>query len=102
MSYDHFRSDIAGSFPGYNNSTGPVGFKILKTSTLTNGLHTISWVVTDSLGLREGVGSRFFNVSILALHSQRPMRRLDATSLLRPHRWTAVLPELRTRLTRSP
>jgi hypothetical protein len=63
VSYNHFRSDIAGLFPGYNNSTGPVGFKILDTSTLTNGLHTISWVVTDSLGVREGVGSRFFNVS---------------------------------------
>ena len=63
VSYNHPRSDIASLFPGYSNSAGPVGFRILDTSTLTNGLHTISWVVTDNLGVREGVGSRFFSVS---------------------------------------
>ena len=63
VSYNHPRSDIAALFPGYNNSNGPVGFRILDTSTLTNGLHTISWVVTDDRRVREGIGSRFFSVS---------------------------------------
>ena len=62
-SYNHPRSDIAALFPGYNNSNGPVGFRILDTTTLSNGLHTISWVVTDNQGVIEGVGSRFFSVS---------------------------------------
>ena len=62
-SYNHFRSDIAGLFPGRNNSTGAVGFRILDTSGLTDGLHTISWIVTDDHGATEGVGSRFFTVA---------------------------------------
>ena len=40
------------SSPGFQNTTanGAVGFRILDTTTLTNGLHTISWVVSDNLG----------------------------------------------------
>ena len=36
---------------------------MIDTTTLTNGLHTISWTVTDNLGITEGIGSRFFTVS---------------------------------------
>ena len=61
--YNHFRSDIAGLFPGLQNSNGAIGFRILDTTALTNGLHTISWTVTDSGGAVEGIGSRFFTVS---------------------------------------
>jgi hypothetical protein len=47
------------------NATGVVGaigsFDI-NTTTLTNGLHTIAWGVTDSAGRVEGIGSRFFTV----------------------------------------
>jgi hypothetical protein len=56
------RSDIAGMFPGYADSNGAVGYLPLNTTTLTNGTHTISWVVTDNLGNTEGIGSRFFTV----------------------------------------
>jgi hypothetical protein len=62
-SYNHFRSDIATLFPGYANSAGGVGFRIIDTRTLTNGLHTIAWVVTDSAGVSDGIGSRYFAVS---------------------------------------
>ena len=61
--YNHFRPDIATLFPGYQNSNGAIGFRILDTTTLTNGLHTISWTVTDSGGATQGIGSRFFLVS---------------------------------------
>jgi Tol biopolymer transport system component len=61
--YNHARSDIQALFPGYNNTNGAVGFRILDTTTLTNGLHTISWTVTDSGGAIEGLGSRFFTVT---------------------------------------
>jgi hypothetical protein len=61
--YNHFRPDIAGTFPGLQNSNGAVGFRILDTTAMANGLHTISWTVTDSGGAIEGIGSRFFTVS---------------------------------------
>ena len=50
-------------FPGLNNTNGAIGFRVLDTTTLTNGTHTIVWVVTDNQGATEGIGSRFFTVS---------------------------------------
>jgi hypothetical protein len=61
--YNNFRSDIASLFPGYANSGGAVGFFHLDTTTLANGVHTISWNAYDNLGHGEGLGSRYFNVS---------------------------------------
>jgi Tol biopolymer transport system component len=61
--YNHARPDIQALFPGFNNTNGAVGFKILDTTALSNGLHTISWVVTDDQAATEGIGSRFFAVS---------------------------------------
>jgi hypothetical protein len=58
--YDQYRSDIAGLFPGYSNSNGAVGYSILDTTTLTNGMHTVAWSVPDSLGRVDGLGSRYF------------------------------------------
>ena len=60
--YNNNRSDIAGLFPGLRNSAGAVGYFMLDTTTLSNGLHTIQWVVTDSAGQTSGIGSRFFRV----------------------------------------
>ena len=40
-------ADIQALFPGFKNTNGAVGFRILDTTALTNGLHTISWTVTD-------------------------------------------------------
>jgi hypothetical protein len=42
---------------------GAIGVRTLDTTTLTNGLHTIAWSVTDNLGASTGIGSRFFTVS---------------------------------------
>jgi hypothetical protein len=39
-----------------------IGSFTINTATLSNGLHTIAWSVTDSAGRTEGIGSRFFNV----------------------------------------
>jgi hypothetical protein len=60
--YNQFRSDIATFFPGYTNSNGAVGFFYINTTTLANGVHTISWNVFDNLGHGEGLGSRYFTV----------------------------------------
>lgn len=60
--YNHFRPDIAAIFPGLENSNGAVGVFHLDTTTLSDGLHTIAWVVTDNAGVSEGIGSRYFVV----------------------------------------
>jgi Zn-dependent metalloprotease len=58
--YNLYRSDIGTLFPGYANSGGAVGYLTLDTRTLTNGIHTIQWVVTDNQGRADGIGSRYF------------------------------------------
>ncbi len=60
--YNQYRSDVATAFPGLKNSGGPVGYYRIDTTKLTNGVHTISWVVIDSAGNASGIGSRFFTV----------------------------------------
>ena len=60
--YNNYRVDIATLFPGYNNSLGAIGFRILNTTQLADGLHTIVWTATDNLGATEGLGSRYFRV----------------------------------------
>ena len=64
-SYNHYRQDIASVFPNFSNSLGAVGVYSLETTGLAEGLHTIAWGVTDSLGRTGGIGSRYFSV----LHS---------------------------------
>ena len=61
--YNLFRPDVAGLFPGLANSGGPVGYRVLDTTALAEGQHTIAWVVTDSQGAANGIGSRYFSVA---------------------------------------
>jgi hypothetical protein len=61
--YNNYRSDIANLFPGLANSNGPVGFYYLDTTTLANGVHTISWNVFDNASRGAGIGSRYFTVA---------------------------------------
>jgi hypothetical protein len=66
VNYNHERADIEALFPGFRNTDGTnggIGFRVIDTRTLANGLHTISWVVSDDQGVSEGIGSRFFMVS---------------------------------------
>jgi len=60
--YNQYRSDIATLFPGLANSNGAVGFFYIDATTLANGMHTISWMATDSAGHADGLGSRYFTV----------------------------------------
>ncbi len=50
---------LAGSYAGLDTAGAVFS---LDTRTLADGLHTISWIVTDNLGSANGVGSRFFSV----------------------------------------
>jgi hypothetical protein len=60
--YNQFRNDIAGSFPGLANSNGAIGFLYIDTTKLTDGVHTIGWGVWDNKVRGAGIGSRFFSV----------------------------------------
>jgi Viral BACON domain len=61
-SYNLYRADIAGLFPGYANSLGAVGYIIIDTTKLPNGVHTIQWTATDNANNSDGIGSRYFTV----------------------------------------
>jgi len=61
--------DVSSIFRGagtlYRNldaGRGPIGLRTINTAGLSNGLHTISWGVTDSASRSEGIGSRYFTV----------------------------------------
>jgi hypothetical protein len=58
--YNVYRADIASLFPTLNNAGGAVGHFTFDTRRYANGLHTMSWVVRDSRGAAQGVGSRYF------------------------------------------
>jgi hypothetical protein len=64
--YNNYRVDIASMFPGYANSNGAVGYYYLNTTGLANGVYTIEWLVTDSGGKADGIGSRYFTVRNIA------------------------------------
>ena len=49
-----------GAFPGIATA---LGVAAIDTRTLSNGVHTIAWVVTDDHGEASGIGSRYFTVS---------------------------------------
>jgi YVTN family beta-propeller protein len=61
--YNNPRSDIQALFPGYANTDGAVGFRVLDTTALANGVHTIFWVASDDVGATAGIGSRYFTVA---------------------------------------
>ena len=64
--YGFYRGDIESLFPENENSRpgrGAVGYRIIDTTALSNGLHTIVWTATDSEGFIEGLGSRYVIVS---------------------------------------
>ena len=74
--YNQNRSDISTLFPGLQNSNGAIGYYLIDTTKLTNGLHTISWTATDSAGNVQGLGSRFFDVeNSIRAHRLRRLRR---------------------------
>ena len=56
------RTDIAGAFAGFSNSAAAGGHFIFDWTALTNGIHTIGWLITDDCNRADGVGSRFFTV----------------------------------------
>jgi hypothetical protein len=62
VKYNLYRSDIAGLFSGYANTNGAWAYLDLDTTAHSNGVHTISWSVTDNAGNTDGIGSRYFSI----------------------------------------
>ncbi|MCX6584482.1 MAG: Ig-like domain-containing protein [Candidatus Aminicenantes bacterium] len=60
--YNIYRWDIAWFFPGYANSNTAAGYYYLDTTKLSNGVHTIAWIVSDTEGNSDGIGSRYFSI----------------------------------------
>jgi hypothetical protein len=81
------RTGNATLFRNLDANRGAIGAFTINTATLTNGLHTIAWSVTDSAGRTEGIGSRFFNVlnagadQDIVLRAQPAITRGHALSL---------------------
>ena len=59
------RPDLSAAFPAaqYPGVATALAVFTFDTTQLTNGIHTISWGVTDSAGNVAGIGSRYFNVA---------------------------------------
>ena len=53
--YNQYRVDISTAFPGLANSGGPVGYFFIDTTQLTDGIHTIAWLVYDNAGRGDGL-----------------------------------------------
>jgi hypothetical protein len=75
--YNIYRSDIAGLFPGYANSNGAAGYFYLDTTGYNNGVHTIQWAATDSAGNRDGIGSRYFTIQNSSNSQRKSGNRLE-------------------------
>jgi hypothetical protein len=88
VSYGGVRSDIAAAFPGFSDSGAAGGAVWIDTTTLSNGVHQIGWLVTDSCSRQEGIGSRFFTVSNAAADalavSATPASPVAALDTVRP------------------
>jgi hypothetical protein len=73
------RSDISAGFPQFNTSQAGRGL-FIDTTLYANGSHTIGWLVTDSVGQADGVGSRFFKIQNTALVTTTASRGLAGSS----------------------
>jgi len=71
------RADISASFPGMDTSQAGRGM-FIDTTAFADGMHTIAWIVTDSAGQTEGIGSRFFRVANGGAGSLRAAERAAA------------------------
>jgi len=60
--YNILNPGVQSLFPTYLNAAGALGYYDFNTTLIPNGLHTISWGVTDNAGNSDGIGSRYFTL----------------------------------------
>jgi hypothetical protein len=82
--YNIYRADIAGFFPGYANSNGAVGYFYLDTTTYSNGVHTIQWTAADNAGNTDGIGSRYFTIQNSSKQTTQDIAQSVRTAAHRP------------------
>lgn len=93
VTYGSARTDIAASFPGFSDSSAAGGAAALDSRRYPNGTYQIGWLVYDSCGNGEGIGSRFF--SIVNQAGARPAAAADGPPAPGPdqwRRWAAATP----------
>jgi hypothetical protein len=56
------RADISAIFPGFDTGAAGRGL-VIDTRAYADGVHTIAWIVSDSQGHTDGIGSRFFRIA---------------------------------------
>ena len=81
--YNLYRSDVAGLFPGYANAGGAGGYFNLDTTGYENGVHTIHWTAADDAGNIDGIGSRFFSIQNPGNRRQASGGKSDAAELIK-------------------
>ena len=75
------RLDLSSFFSAVTHSgiLWSLGVLTFDTRTLTNGVHTVAWAVTDNAGVTSGVGSRYFTVANAAPATAAPVSATMAT-----------------------
>jgi hypothetical protein len=89
--YNIYRSDIAGLFPGYVNSSGAVGYFYLDTTVYDNGVHTIQWTAGDSGGNSDGIGSRYFTIQNTGSRPSARRSKIDTNDFRDLPRWDGAV-----------
>ena len=80
VTYGAARTDIRDSFPGFADSNNAGGAVALDSRNYSNGTHIIGWLVYDSCGNGEGVGSRFFTIQNASADTGPPPEPTMATA----------------------
>ena len=98
-SYGYYRVDIATLFPGYANANGAIGFIQIDTTKYPNGVHTIVWSATDSAGVNNGFGSRYFTIQNAGSGFQAENSNIETTETgkferIREFEETPIIPHL--------
>jgi hypothetical protein len=57
------RPDVTALFSSTYDTSHAAGGTAIDTTQFTNGVHTIFWIVSDTGGQSDGIGSRFFTIS---------------------------------------
>jgi len=79
--YNIYRSDIAGFFPGYANSNGSMARFYIDTTAYETGYHSIFWIATDNADNADGIGSRFFTIENTDSSSSRSAKGAQSERL---------------------
>jgi len=104
VAYGDLRTDIAAAFPGFSNGPNAGGSFLIDTTTISDGMHQIGWLVYDSCGRGDGVGSRFFTVQNAAAGDRRqPGLKPRPTQMPEASRLDVgrIFPPMRTALRRD-